>query len=151
MEIFRPVACSNTLDWVFPSRILGAARAKKSPPSSTNSQKNMPVRQPSARWTRASVLWCGVWPLRLHWRRGWVLRQELPWFSLKLRKKWDKQASTACRQTTSSSSLKPGWILTRAKMKTETPKEINNSGTFKRRTTFLAFECTANCINGDSK
>lgn len=22
MEIFRPVACSNTLDWVFPSRIL---------------------------------------------------------------------------------------------------------------------------------
>ena len=44
------------------------------------------------------------------------------------------------------------WMdLTRAKMKTETPKKINNSGTFKRRTTFPAFECTANCINGDSK
>ena len=62
-----------------------------------------------------------------------------------------QQVAKEVGQTTSSSSLKPGWILTRAKMKTETPKEINNSGTSKRRTTFPTFECTANCINGDSK
>ena len=53
--------------------------------------------------------------------------------------------------STDDIQLKPGWILTRVKMKTETPKKINNSGTFKRRTTFPTFKCTANCINGDSK